>query len=458
VNPCRAQFTGELIILSDEQYDVLIVGAGAAGLLAGLVLADVGRRVVILEARDRIGGRIFTRHESWGDPAAFTAMELGAEFIHGLPSSTWALVRDAGLTTYELDGAPWCFENGSLRPRGEEHHDAFETLQQMSQWLACQPPGTDATFAEYLDQQGITGSKAKLASAYVEGFNAADRGVIGVAALVRQQQAENLIQADRIFHIREGYAALVEFLAQRFLQAGGSMLMDCPVRSLQWKPGELRASAVARGGRHFTLLAKQAVITLPLGVLQAQAVDFDPIPQQLRIHAGRLRMGSAIRITLLFHTRFWGDAAGDMSFLFARDESLPTWWTCMPASTPLITAWVAGPKAIALAQNASKAGYAAALLDEALRALARMFGTSPSRLMGMLAAWHTHDWQADPYSRGAYSYAPSGALDASLQLAQPVANTLFFAGEHTDVQGHWGTVHAALDSGQRAADQLMAAR
>jgi monoamine oxidase len=448
-----------------ENCDVLIVGAGAAGLAAGRALAEAGKHAVIVEARDRIGGRILTAHATGPSGAVPVAMELGAEFVHGLPASTWRLLHEAKLATYELEGAQWCFDDGLLHPCGEEQGNSFEVLQQMSRWLASQPAGTDATFAEYLSLAGITGSTAERAGAYVEGFNAADRRIVGVAALARQQQAENSIQADRIFHIRAGYSALVKFLGARFLQAGGSIHMQYPVRHIRWAAGEVTASGFAVGGEEFKLRATQAVITLPLGVLQSGLVEFAPMPQQIALQIGKMAMGCALRITLLFDTRFWEmDTQRHLSFLFARRGALPTWWTSQPDATPLITAWVGGPKAIALANDLTPRGHReasrdasrGALRDEALRELAQMFGLSAAHLQRQLVAWHAHDWRADPYSQGAYSYAPSGALLASLRMAEPVARTLYFAGEHTDTEGHWGTVHAALNSGLRAADQVLA--
>jgi monoamine oxidase len=98
------------------------------------------------------------------------------------------------------------------------------------------------------------------------------------------------------------------------------------------------------------------------------------------------------------------------------------------------------------------------LLQESLGALSRMYGIAAQELHAKLIGWHTHDWQADPFSRGAYCYAPAGALDASANMTLPVAGTLFFAGEHTDTTGQWGTVHGALGSGLRAAAQLLVAQ
>jgi monoamine oxidase len=456
--------------MHSQKYDVLILGAGAAGLAAARPLATAGKRVAIVEARARIGGRIFTAPQAPRTDTAPIPIELGAEFIHGLPRSTWDLVREAQLATYELDGQPWCYGEGLLHPCGEEHREPLEVLAQMPAWLAAQPLGSDATFAEYLKRAEIGASLAERASAYVEGFNAADRNVIGVAALVRQQRAENDIQADRIFRICGGYSALPQFLADQFQLSGGSIFCERPVRTIRWSRGAVSLSGLGAGNQAFELKAEQAVITLPLGVLQAGAVLFDPQPIAVNAQAARMAMGPVVRQTLLFDRPFWDEALartgqsiaaggiGNLGFLFAREATPATWWTVQPDTTPMLTAWAAGPKAVALAKKVAVTGESRTLRDEALNVLSRIFGLEAAAIKNMLVSWHMHDWQGDAYSRGAYSYAPSGALDASLRMAQPVERTLFFAGEHTDTEGHWGTVHAALNSGLRAAEQLLETR
>jgi monoamine oxidase len=321
----------------------------------------------------------------------------------------------------------------------------------MMAWLATQPPGTDESFSQYLERAGIEASRGRRAAAYVEGFNAADSHVIGVASLARQQHAEDEIQTDRLFHVEAGYDALTTFLADRFLAAGGTLLLQHPARGIRWSPGTVTVSGVDTGGRNFELHSRRAVVTLPLGVLHAGTVEFDPQPIEIFSHAARMAMGPAIRISLLFDAKFWQK---DLSFVLTRDEVLSAWWTPMPNPMALITGWAGGTKAAAIAQRC-RAGANAPLLEEALAVLSRMFGIATPDLHSRLSSWHTHDWLSDPYSRGAYSYAPAGALDASSHMTQPVAETLFFAGEHTDTTGHWGTVHGALGSGLRAAAQML---
>jgi Flavin containing amine oxidoreductase len=171
-------------------------------------------------------------------------------------------------------------------------------------------------------------------------------------------------------------------------------------------------------------------------------------------------------MTLMFRSKFWAGVDGPtvsgevkagldrLSFLFTHGALPPTWWTPMPDTAAMITAWVAGPKVAGIEDERRATGNADAFLELSLTTLANAFGLSMGYLRQLLVSWHTHDWQADPFALGAYSYAPAGAMEASENMAEPVEDTLFFAGEHTDTSGHWGTVHGAFRSGVRAAAQV----
>jgi monoamine oxidase len=439
---------------SHGETDVLVLGAGVAGLAAARALAEAGQGVVILEATHRIGGRIYTQHVQ-GRETLPLAVELGAEFVHGLPEITWNLLREAKLETQELDGLHLYFDQGRLTPAQGSEHDPTAVLEQMSTWLKDQPAGTDATFADYLRRTHIDAPLAARAASYVEGFNAADRERIGIAALARQQQAEDAIDADRLFHIRQGYGAVPDHLLRTVRAAGGRLLLDHAVQRIIWSMHAVKVSGMGPGGAPFELTAKRSIITLPLGVLQTAAVQFSPEPADRLHDASRLAFGQVMRISLLFESRYWPE---DLSFLHAPHESLSAWWTPMPTRAPLITAWTGGPRAAELARGLPSAARPTAFLTEALDTLSRIVDVPRTRLEAALISHHAHDWMHDPRYLGAYSYAPAGALDVSSKLSQPVDDTLFFAGEHTDVTGHWGTVHGALASGERAAKQILDAQ
>jgi monoamine oxidase len=435
------------------QYDVLIVGAGVAGLNAGRLLAEAGRRVAILEARNRIGGRIWTQPVSLGDSPLPLPVELGAEFVHGLPTETWSLIRQAGLSTFEMDGSPFWFDGSRLTATNEQRGTAEGVIEEMMRWAQRQPRGSDMSFAEYLKGQALDALTARAASNYVEGFNAADQQRISVAALAKQQAAEDAIDADRLFRLEAGYAAIPNFLAERFIAAGGILILEAPVKKIVWSRGAVSVRAATSDG-DLSYRSNRAVITVPLGVLQARTIEFVPPPTEVLLQANRLRMGAVVRLTLVFKKKFWDPR---LSFLLAPGESPPTWWTLVPHEAPLITAWAGGTKAELLLKLITADGDASALCDLSLSTLAKIFALPLSDIQQNLSSWHLHDWQSDEYARGAYSYVQVGGLDAPEKMRIPVEDTLFFAGEHTDVSGHWGTVHAALGAGTSVAEQIMAA-
>jgi monoamine oxidase len=203
-------------------------------------------------------------------------------------------------------------------------------------------------------------------------------------------------------------------------------------------------------------------VTLPLGVLQAPAgapgaVAFDPpLPAAKQEALALLRAGAVARLTLRFRERFWVRGPDDpltrLGFAYAPSPWFPVFWTSYPVVSPLLVAWSGGPAAAELARLTE-----ADRLGHALDALARLFDRSRVELEALLEGWHEHDWLADPYSRGAYSYAAVGGADAPAALGAPVGGRLFFAGEATVADGDIGTVHGALRSGSRSAAELLVA-
>jgi monoamine oxidase len=443
-------------------YDALVLGAGAAGLAAALKLSRAGKRVALIEARDRVGGRIFTQHAALADAADSVPVELGAEFIHGLPTETWRWVREFGLANYELDGAALRFAEGRLRSV-EPRSASYSVLKEMTHWFAAQAPGTDETFERYLSHSVLAREPTVREEVirYVEGFNAADHRVIGVAALNCQQQAEDAIEGDRLFHLQGGYEQLPRALLREFEASGGRSFLTTAISQIHWQPDAVEMSGIDSSGRAVVFRARQAIITLPVGVLQAGSVRFEPAPHRALDAARRMAMGSVIRIPLVFRSRFWrsdavlsrmpnlADQLRELSFLFADEGLPPTWWTSHPNAAPMLVAWCAGPTTAGINRQRLK--------ESCLAALGTILACPVETLGAELLSWHFHDWDGDPLSRGAYSYMPAGALDASAVISAPVEDTLYFAGEHATQSGHWGTVHGALQSGEASAFALLRA-
>ena len=212
--------------------------------------------------------------------------------------------------------------------------------------------------------------------------------------------------------------------------------------------------------------ASQAAITLPLGVLQTNAdqlgaVRFTPeLPEHKQSAIRGLAMGHVARITLRFRERFWedldlpGDNAGEdlsqFGFIHYAEAPIPTWWTLLPVRASVMVGWVGGTNSEKFIGRSEE--YVS---DQALISLKQILGVTENRLRDLLVQSHTHDWNSDPFSRGAYAYLPVGGLEAQRILARPLDDTLFFAGEATST-GHIGTVHGAIESGHRVANEILA--
>jgi monoamine oxidase len=438
-----------------EQVDVLVVGAGMAGLAAARELGRAGLTVRLLEARDRIGGRVWTRR----DDAAPLPIELGAEFIHGRPPETWRIVRAAGLAAYEVAGDMWWSQDGALAPGDASWVESDAILDRMERWT-----GPDQSFQAFLDSQcrDMSPKAQRRAASYVEGFNAAVAERVSIHALAGERRAAATIQGDRSFRILSGYDAVAGWLRAGFEPDQVALHLNTVVSALDWRPGTVEAKARSRAGHELEpFRASCALITLPLGVLQAPletpgAVRFTPDLEERHAALGLLAMGQVVKIGLRFRTPFWerDERLSAMSFLLSHDAAVPTWWSVYPAQAPLLIGWAAGTAAAKLAGPKGRPGEAY-VVEQAVGALARLLGVERLLVETELDAWYFHDWQADPFARGAYSYVLAGGLEARATLARPVADTLFFAGEATNSDGHAATVHGAIASGQRAAREVI---
>ena len=439
--------------------DVIVIGAGAAGLAAAAELGHAGLSVTILEARDRIGGRMFTQR----DPVCQVPIELGAEFIHGLPPEIWEPLQAGNISIKEVIGEPWCFRKGRLCTC-----DSFSEVDDILKQMDATSP--DESFLSFLKRCCDTKSNPEKrearerALAYVTGFNAADPDRVGVHWLAQGMRAEGEIDGDRAFRSRNGYEDLREIFRGELAQTGVITQAETVVDSVEWSPD--RAEVSARGvseSRKFE--TARVLVTVPLGVLKAGAgdegaVQFTPALPRAKLEAlEKLEMGKVIRVTLRFRNRFWDaiSAPGDqrktlsqMGFLFSQDDWYPTWWTTMPEKLPIITGWA--PFRCADQLSGKSRSF---VIDRCLQTLSSLLNIGLDELTRLLDAAYFHDWQSDPFSRGAYSYGTVGADGAQEALASPLENTLFFAGEATDTSGHNGTVHGAIASGRRAAKEII---
>ena len=405
-----------------------MIGAGAAGLAAAVALTRAGRSVLVLEARERVGGRCWTRRMAGLD----VPVELGAEFIHGEARPTHALLRQAGLAPIDSRRVQRRFEAGRLHPA-----NSFDEARRAVQGANLP---RDVSFERFLASRRLPEKTKAYARMMVEGFDAADPARVSARSIIEEWSEGGELDAT---HPRPegGYGRLMDWLAGRVVARGARLQNEAVVREIRWK----KAAVTVRGqflGTPFTVRARQAVITLPLGVLQSSAVRFVPAIQK-REALARLASGPVVRVAMSFHEPVWEKRAPGVAFFHSPGTPFPTIWTPLPMRAPLMTAWAGGPKAARLSGLSQRKLVAAAL--------STVHAIFPS---ARLANALVQDWDQDPYARGGYSYLLVNGEGAREQLAEPLKDTLFFAGEATD-SIEAGTVSGALRSGQRAVREIL---
>ena len=428
-----------------EIGNVLIIGAGIAGLAAARELSRADFQVTIVEARDRIGGRIFTQDLA----------ELGAEFIHGKPACLLDIVKRAQLPLSPVINRHWYFRKERLSTTNEFWSELERVMK------AMKSVDRDESFSDFLKQHDL-GEAEAMAKLYVEGFHASRAERVSVKGLNKANEAAEAIDDDEQFRLPAGYAAVAQFLHDDAVTRGAQFFLKTIVQEIRWQPNqvEIIAGSTKAGGLAHAKFSR-ALITLPLGVLQAGSVRFVPELSDKLTAANKLAMGQVVKIVMRFREPFWEDlkvltkdgsdhSLKDLSFLHAPEELLPTWWTLLPSQLPILIGWAGGSRAEQLLAQGE-----AAITNQALRTLATIFAVELKLVEEQLESIYYHDWYGDPFARGAYSYIPVGGLAAAGQLAAPVANTLFFAGEATNTEGHQGTVHGAIATGLRAAREII---
>ncbi|MVT75395.1 flavin monoamine oxidase family protein [Bradyrhizobium cajani] len=421
--------------MSEPSEHIVIVGAGAAGLMAARDLARAGRRVTILEARERCGGRIHSLPAAqFGDPA-----DAGAEFVHGEAPVTRGLLREAGLSLQQIEGVQWGFDGASLSR--EDRHDPHEAeLKVVLRGLKH-----DLTVADFLRRHFADEEYARLRHSIermVEGYDAADPERASTLALREEwMDGRHSPQA----RIKGGYGALIDFMVAECRRRGVAIRLGCAVSAIE----EVGGAVAVRCAGGDVLACDRVILTVPLPLLRELALPTSA--REKAAAADDIGFGNVIKILLRFARPWWREREedlADMTFLLT-DETIPVWWTRCPDQHPLLTGWFGGPRTVELGGLDQQA-----LIDAGLDSLAAIFGLSREVLARDLVAAAAINWMHDPFARGAYSWATPRTRAAQTILAR-ADGAVLFSGEALYRGRDMGTVEAALASGLETAGMIL---
>lgn len=421
---------------ADHLYDVIIIGAGAAGIAAGRKLHDAGKDVLLLEARDRIGGRVHTAYD-FGD----MPLELGAEFIHGENTVTHDLVKQAGLHTIPVDRygkLRWAQYSRPAVPLADMPAQLRATITGLFMHYRALPdraPIPDVSLGHYLRERGWDEEALKIADVLLAQTCCASLETLSCADLIREMRADHAGKLE--FRIREGYGELLKWYSRDL-----NIDLKTAVRDVVWGDDGVNI-ITTREDYH----ARRCILTVPVSILARGTIRFDPPLSSEKQHAiNAFRTEAATKLIYRFREPFW-----DAELTFMAHTGLASrWWT--PAygrdGAAVIACYATAEKGRILdEQDENRA------LTWGLTELNWLLGTGTGEHDLRKAAIDSRrvSWAFDAYARGGYAHLPPGEAAARPLLARPEDDRLFFAGEATAYDTNPQTVHGAIESGWRAA-------
>jgi monoamine oxidase len=440
---------------------VLILGGGLAGLSAARVLARAGVDVDVIEAKERLGGRVATWHEpGWPLP-----VELGPEFVHGEPEGLLQLLTRAGLRREPVvDRHVWLRARAAGR-RPTEMPDLWGRMSELLRQVDFR--AADMSAASFAERLMLEGDDRALFEIFVRGFHAAPLSDVSIQSLARDVGGPEDADASRQSRPVGGYGQLVDWLSERLkISARCRVHLNSRALRVTWRPGHVGID-VQQGDRLRHVSGSTLLVTVSAGVLAARpsegGIEFSPYLVHKREALWLTAMAQVTKVVLRFRAPFWPASVESFEFLHSPTSPFVTFWRQGAGDAQQVVAWAGAPPSGAappgappfdvrpFAAQRREGAEAAAVL-----ALCEQLGAELGAARAALLGAHHHDYELDPCFRGAYSYVRPGGARARELLAQPVDDTLFFAGEATD-DSEPATVAGALRSGERAARQILKA-
>ena len=416
------------------KYDIIVIGAGAAGLIIAKKLSESGHTVAVVEAAEKEGGRICTFTTNGFD----MPVEKGAEFIHGDLPLTKHLLNEGNISFSPVEG------NMITVTKGEWHGANKELDEHWGLFMRkLKNQKANITVQQFLDENFDEDKYATLREAvqhYAEGYDLAD---INKAAILPLKQ-EWLNEGGEQYRVDGGYSKLTGYLLDCCIKHNTVFYFSTVAKRIEHNKEGVKV--ICTDGNIF--YGSKVIVTVSLGVLQAGDIDFVPaIPAHMNA-INDIGFGDVVKILLAFKSSFWSNYAKNIGFIIS-DEKIPTWWTQLPNEQALLTGWLGGP-------NASAEGLTEeVLLEHSLGSLSKIFNCGIEFLKEQLIQHCIVQWKKYPYIKGGYSYNSPQSPNAKKILLKPVDEVLFFAGEALFEGSAQSTVEAALQSGNSVAELIL---
>ena len=430
--------------------DVIIIGAGAAGLMAAKKLSTAGVAVCVLEARDRIGGRIHTTN----DFALAVPAEGGAEFIHGNLEVTLDLLKEAAINKQRIKGEVWHVIKGTWNQQNDFFTNAELVIQRLK--TLKKDISIAAFIKKFFAEDKYINLREALTS-YVEGYYSGKTERTSAKAFLDEWLSED----EQQYRPEGGYGKMINYLAESCEKAGTKIRLSTVVKEIKWQKGQVEIIDQLQN----KFVASKAIITVSLGVWLAAentkaSILYSPALLSKPEAAKQMGFGSVIKILIEFARAFWEDEAIISEIktntrhvqMVLSDMPIPTWWTQLPQQSTILTGWISGPKAEKMKNETDEV-----IFEQALYSLRNIFKIDTNVLEKNLKSYKVFNWANDAFTLGSYSYSTLETTKARKILMEPVANTLFFAGEALYEGTEMGTVEAALTSGLSAASEVILA-
>jgi len=424
---------------------IIVIGAGAAGLMVAYKLSKAGHKVIVLEAQNRLGGRIHTLY----DPDFSVPVELGAEFIHGDLPVTNELMKEAGIQRAENGGSFWNADNGELK-QGYGGMRDWAVLEK-----ALSEVREDMTIAAFLDTYLNGYEELRMfVKGFVEGYDAADTNRASVLAF----RNEWLSEEGEENRVEGGYSRLIDHMAAECKKNGSEIYTSAVVKEIKWNKGNVQVLTERGVSYH----AEKVVVTVPAGVLQEKsgdrAIRFNPAIEKKSGSFQTIGYGNAMKVFLQFRKAFWqeadyvnkfGKGMRELGFVVS-DAPIPVWWTQAPVNAAMLTGWIGGPNTDKFLRMPNEE-----VLDIAIDSIVHIFGTNKDAIQKEFKKGIVVNWINNQFIRGGYTYATVEGLKLKGKLDEPIEDTIYFAGEAFFTGAEMGTVEAALASGKKTAELII---